>query len=150
MEGEPMTSPESLIYDTIAAGEKIVVVALFCGAGGMSSGAVRVLRRIAGDVGKPIGAPVPTISTRDRFALVVPELFPLGIDILFRMLKLEELAAAMGFESYGFAGNKTETVKQIGNAVSVNLAESLCEQLLVGSSPTLESFDPPMEVPSDD
>jgi len=89
---------------------------------------------------QPVDGPIPTVTTRDRFALVVPELFPLGIDILFRMLKPDELAAAMGFEDYAFAGNKTETVKQIGNAVPVNLAESLCTQLLTGTSPTIDHF----------
>lgn len=85
--------------------------------------------------------PLPTVTTKDRFALVVPELFPVGIDVKFRMLKPEELAAAMGFEGYEFVGNKTETVKQIGNAVPVNTAESLCSELLLGSRPTLDSFN---------
>lgn len=85
--------------------------------------------------------PIPTIPTRDRFALVVPELYPVGINILFRMLKPDELAAAMGFPSdYSLTGNKKQVVKQIGNAVPVNLAESLCEAALMGYSPTIESF----------
>jgi DNA (cytosine-5)-methyltransferase 1 len=46
-------------------------------------------------------------------------------DILFRMLEPHELAAAMGFDrAYHFAGNKTEQVKQIGNAVSVAQMEA--------------------------
>jgi DNA (cytosine-5)-methyltransferase 1 len=89
---------------------------------------------------QPVTGPLPTVTTKERFALCVPELFPLGIDINFRMLKPKELAAAMGFENYEFTGNKTETVKQIGNAVPVNTAESLCEELLLGSKPTLDSF----------
>jgi len=90
---------------------------------------------------RPVGAPLPTQSTRDRFALVVPDLFPLGLDIKFRMLKPAELAAAQGFPpKYEFVGTKTETVEQIGNAVPVNLAQSLCEQLLVGSQPTIDSY----------
>jgi DNA (cytosine-5)-methyltransferase 1 len=89
---------------------------------------------------QPVTGPLPTVTTKERFALCVPELFPLGIDINFRMLKPKELAAAMGFENYEFTGNKTETVKQIGNAVPVNTAESLCEELLLGSAPTLDSF----------
>jgi DNA (cytosine-5)-methyltransferase 1 len=89
---------------------------------------------------QPVDGPLPTVTTKERFALCVPELFPMGIDVNFRMLKPEELAAAMGFENYEFTGNKTETVKQIGNAVPVNTAESLCEELLLGSSLTLDSF----------
>jgi len=102
---------------------------------------------------RPVTTPLPTVTTRDRFALVVPELFPLGIDVLFRMLKPSELAAAMGFDpDYEFTGNKTETVKQIGNAVPVNLAESLCDELLLGSSPTIDSYADGVEggEPADD
>jgi len=101
---------------------------------------------------RAVDAPVPTIPTRDKFALVVPELYPLGLDIKFRMLKPAELAAAQGFPSdYDFAGNKTETVRQIGNAVPVNLAQSLCEQMLVGSQPTIASYtEPAKEVADDD
>jgi DNA (cytosine-5)-methyltransferase 1 len=89
---------------------------------------------------QPVDGPLPTVTTKERFALCIPEMFPMGIDIKFRMLKPSELAAAMGFEDYEFPGNKTETVKQIGNAVPVNTAESLCEELLLGRSPTLDSF----------
>jgi DNA (cytosine-5)-methyltransferase 1 len=90
---------------------------------------------------QPVSDPLPTQTAKDRFALVVPELFPLGLDIKFRMLKPSELAAAQGFPpSYEFTGNKTETVKQIGNAVPVNLAQSLCEQMLVGEQPTIDSY----------
>ncbi|WP_254921715.1 DNA cytosine methyltransferase [Halorubrum sp. Ea1] len=59
-----------------------------------------------------VDGPLPTVTTRDRFALVVPEAFPYGLDIRFRMLQPRELAAAMGFPpDYEFAGNKTETTK---------------------------------------
>lgn len=50
-------------------------------------------------------------------------------DTLFRMLEPEELGAAMGFSddemTYEFVGTKTEVTKQIGNAVSVEMAEAL-------------------------
>jgi site-specific DNA-cytosine methylase len=36
----------------------------------------------------------------------------------------------MGFDAYQFTGNKTEIVKQIGNAVPVHLSEALCTRLL--------------------
>jgi DNA (cytosine-5)-methyltransferase 1 len=69
--------------------------------------------------------PLDTVTTKDRFALVEPQ----GMEIRFRMLQPHELAAAMGFEAYQFAGNKTEQVKQIGNAVCVHMAEALCAQI---------------------
>jgi DNA (cytosine-5)-methyltransferase 1 len=85
--------------------------------------------------------PLPTVTTRDRFALVLPEHYPWGLDIRFRMLQPRELAAAMGFpDEFQFVGNKTEIIEQIGNAVPVNLASALCERLLLGDEPTLRTF----------
>ena len=53
------------------------------------------------------------------------------IDILFRMLQPRELAAAMSFPSdYQFSGNKCEQVKQIGNAVPVELARAVANAVL--------------------
>lgn len=93
--------------------------------------------------------PLPTVTTRDRFALVVPDALPFGLDIRFRMLQPRELAAAMGFPpEYEFAGNKTETTKQIGNAVPVNLAKALTKQLLTGEEPSLQTYT--QEVEADD
>ncbi len=76
--------------------------------------------------------PLNTITTKDRFGLVLPDADGRGvIDIRFRMLQPHELAAAMSFESgYKFSGNKTEQIKQIGNAVPVQLAAALCGSLL--------------------
>lgn len=100
---------------------------------------------------QPVDEPLPTVTTKDRFALVVPELYPLGLDVRFRMLQPRELAAAMGFpDDYEFAGNKTETTEQIGNAVPVSLAKSLCRTLLTASEPTLEGYGSSEEVPADD
>jgi DNA (cytosine-5)-methyltransferase 1 len=57
------------------------------------------------------------------------------------MLQPRELAAAQGFpEEYEFAGTKTETVEQIGNAVPVNLAQRLVESLLESSRPALTDY----------
>ena len=90
---------------------------------------------------RSLDEPLPTVTTRDSLALCLPEHYPWGLNIRFRMLQPRELAAAMGFPSdYEFAGNKTETVEQIGNAVPVNLAKSLVNALLVGRDPTLGSF----------
>lgn len=67
--------------------------------------------------------PLDTVTTRDTFALVEGRA---GLDIGFRMLQPRELARAQGFpDDYVFGGNKGQQVKQIGNAVPVNLARAL-------------------------
>lgn len=71
---------------------------------------------------EPVSKPVPSVTTRDRFALITPE----NVRIGFRMLKPHELAAAQSFPSdYIFTGNRGEIVKQIGNAVCPKMAEAL-------------------------
>jgi len=78
-----------------------------------------------------VDSPAPTITTKDRIGLVQPVINGYTLDIRFRMLTPRELAGAMGFpESYVFKGNRTEVVKQIGNAVAVNMAKALCTSLL--------------------
>ena len=75
----------------------------------------------------PIEEPLPTVTTKDRFALVIPD----NIDIGFRMLQPHELAAATGFpKDYNFSGNKSEVVKQIGNAVPPGFANALLSAYL--------------------
>lgn len=78
-----------------------------------------------------VGEPLPTVTCNDRHALVRPVVILEGerylLDIRFRMLQPHELAAAQGFPAgYRFTGNKTEQVKQIGNAVPRRLARALC------------------------
>lgn len=69
-----------------------------------------------------------------QVALVIP-LLGVMLDIRFRMLQPVELAAAMGFpKSYSFAGTRDEQVRQIGNAVPVNLASALCRAILSDSN----------------
>jgi len=90
---------------------------------------------------QPIDAPTPTLTAKDSLALVVPDLFPWGLDVRFRMLQPRELAAAQGFPAeYDFAGTKTETVEQIGNAVPVTLAQRLVESLLASTTPSLTDY----------
>jgi DNA (cytosine-5)-methyltransferase 1 len=49
------------------------------------------------------------------------------LDILFRMFTPRELALAMSFPGdYDFSGNRSDQVRQIGNAVPVRLAQALC------------------------
>lgn len=93
---------------------------------------------------RPISEPVPTVATSGAIALVVPELLKLSgmsatsrpvveiggqrylLDIRFRMLQPHELALAQGFpKHYQFTGNKSDQVKQIGNAVPRRLARAL-------------------------
>lgn len=86
---------------------------------------------------QPVTKPLPTQTTKDRFGLVEPLAFRgkdgqiYLLDIRFRMLTPPELARAMSFpENYKFAGNREKVVKQIGNAVAVQVAKALCKSLL--------------------
>lgn len=84
----------------------------------------------------PVDEPLPTITSRDRLGLVQPEVLQgtgqvSMLDIRFRMLTPHELAAAMSFpDDYYFHGTRQAQVKQIGNAVAVRLAQSLCRSVL--------------------
>lgn len=74
--------------------------------------------------------PIDSVTTRDRFGLVQPTYEIRGkfykLDVLYRMLFPEELAAAQGFpRAYRFTGTKTQVTKQIGNAVPRRLARAL-------------------------
>ena len=63
----------------------------------------------------------------------VTEIDGYRLEIYFRMLQPRELARSMGFpKNYTFRGKKTEVVKQIGNAVSVPVAQALAKSLLQG------------------
>ncbi len=76
---------------------------------------------------KSINDPLCTITTRDRFALIQAS----GTDIRYRMLQPHELASAMSFaDSYVFHGTRADKIRQIGNAVPVRIAESLCRTVL--------------------
>lgn len=78
-----------------------------------------------------IDDPLDTVTGKDRFALVCPK-----VDLSdgttgrvlfqFRMVQPHELQLAQGFpRSYKFTGNKSEVVKQIGNAVPPGLADAV-------------------------
>lgn len=88
-----------------------------------TSGAIALIMEYYG-TGKTrsVSEPLPTVTCRDRFALIQAH----GGDVLFRMLKPHELAAAQGFRrDYKFTGNVQQQVKQIGNAVPRRLARAL-------------------------
>lgn len=79
-----------------------------------------------------VDKPLDTVTTKDRFGLVQGILFDgqdgkqYLLDIRLRMLQPHELAEAQGFGAkYKFTGGRTVQVKQIGNAVPVNLAKAL-------------------------
>lgn len=77
-----------------------------------------------GNAPRGVDSPMPTILASRGGGHLVEHA---GIDVLFRMLQPHELAAAMGFPaSYEFTGNRTEQVRQIGNAVPVGVATALC------------------------
>ena len=76
-----------------------------------------------------IDLPLDTVTTKDRYALIEGDSFE--FDIRFRMLLPHELAAAQGFpKEYWFSGNRSDQVKQIGNAVPCGLARELCHASL--------------------
>lgn len=83
-----------------------------------------------------VDEPMKTITGKDRFGLVEPITFMMDgkkylLDILFRMFQPHELAAAMSFpKNYKFMGTREQVVKQVGNAVSVNLAKALATSVL--------------------
>lgn len=90
---------------------------------------------------KALDAPLGTVTSRDRFALCIPELWPWGLDVRYRMLQPEELKQAQGFpRDYDIAGTKADRTEQIGNAVPVNLAKSLCKHVLTAEDPSLASY----------
>lgn len=83
----------------------------------------------SGETCASINNPLPTISTRDRFALISGHEDP--PDILMRFLKPSELSAAMSFDpGYHFAGTKSDQIRQIGNAVPPALARAVASQLM--------------------
>jgi DNA (cytosine-5)-methyltransferase 1 len=112
----------------------------------------------------PLDEPVPTVTSHGAGVLAQPSLSPAPgkvswwrgrpvidgwmLDILFRMLTYRELAAAMGFpEWFRFAKTIRQAIKQIGNAVAVNMAEALVMAALQPArGVNLHSFDETAEV----
>jgi DNA (cytosine-5)-methyltransferase 1 len=93
-----------------------------------TSGALALIVEYYGKgVVRPVTEPLPTITTVDRFGLIVAN----GGDVLFRMLRPKELAAAMSFRpTFKFTGNYKAVTKQIGNAVPRRMARALCAAVL--------------------
>lgn len=82
-----------------------------------------------GTAGAGIGIdePLPTITTKDRMALVIARLKELRVvDIGMRMLTPRELARAQGFpDSYILTGTKTQQIHRIGNSVCPLIAKAV-------------------------
>jgi DNA (cytosine-5)-methyltransferase 1 len=88
-----------------------------------------------------VDTPLKTQPASDRYALCVPELWPWGLDVRYRMLQPRELQQAQGFPpEYEIVGTKEDRTEQIGNAVPVNLATALCKHVLTAEEPSLASF----------
>lgn len=80
---------------------------------------------------KSVDQPIGALTGKPRYALVEIADKRYLLDIRFRMLTPRELARAQGFpDDYEFTGTKADIVKQIGNAVPVNLAAALCRTAL--------------------
>lgn len=79
-----------------------------------------------------VDMPIPTVTTVSRIGLVQPH--PDETDILFRMIRNHELAAAMsltdGQRRYEFVGNQAEVTRQIGNACPRRTIKALVGSLM--------------------
>jgi DNA (cytosine-5)-methyltransferase 1 len=85
-------------------------------------------------IGQPVDEPMRTVTTKDRFTLVMIQGTPYAIvDIGMRMLTPRELARCQGFpESYDLHGvdgklTKTDQVAKIGNSVCPVMGKVLVE-----------------------
>lgn len=77
----------------------------------------------------PVSEPLPALRTVQHEALITPEaVLP---ECGFRMLEPHELKAGMSFPaSYIILGSKRDQVRQIGNAVAVNVAWWIAKQCI--------------------
>lgn len=82
-----------------------------------------------GGTSSRVNRPVPTLTTIERHGLVIVRICEVDfviVDILFRMLRVRELAAAMGFPpEYLFPRSSRKATQLIGNALSVRTAAAL-------------------------
>lgn len=76
--------------------------------------------------------PAGTFTSKDRYALASLDNLPIDLDdVLFRMLKPEEIAAAMAFaEDYIVLGTREEQIMQLGNAVTPPVGEIIVSALV--------------------
>lgn len=113
-------------------------------AGGASQHAL-VLPYYSSGVAKPAGAPLDTVTTKARFAMVSPaELSNLAVeDCHLRMVRPREYASGQRFRAdYLLTGNQGEQIAGAGNAVSVNVAHWIGEKIMAvldGRQPETEA-----------
>jgi len=90
---------------------------------------------------KPLDEPLGTQPGSDRYALCLPELWPWGLDVRYRMLQPRELKQAQGFPAdYEIVGTKSDRTEQIGNAVPVQMAKNLCKHVMTAKDPSLSTY----------
>lgn len=88
-----------------------------------------LLKYYGSNIACSLDEPMHTLTVKPRFGLV--EFTEDGRDILFRMLKVKEMAAAHSFPNkYEFTGTIADQTKQIGNSVPVELACAHAEAAL--------------------
>jgi DNA (cytosine-5)-methyltransferase 1 len=89
-----------------------------------------------------VDEPLPTLSTKARYALCDPAVYPFGIDLRYRMLDPPETKQAQGFSAdYELTpSNKGDRRTLIGNAVPVGMATALCEHILAAETASLSTF----------
>lgn len=81
---------------------------------------------------RSVDEPLSTCTTKARHGLAMAKLVEtmgqLGVsDVAFRMLHIDELALATGFDrGYIIEGNKAEQTRQIGNAVPPGFMRAIC------------------------
>lgn len=100
-------------------------------AGGASQHAMVVPYYSTGTA-KPAAAPLDTVTTKARFAILSPaELSQLAVeDCYLRMVRPREYAAGQRFSGdYVLTGNQGEQIAGSGNAVSVNVARWIGERI---------------------
>lgn len=82
-----------------------------------------------------VDEPLATVTAKHRFGLAMASLLQTMrelsvVDIGFRMLDADELAAAMGFPvGYYLHGNKADQIRQVGNAVCPGVMRAICEEI---------------------
>jgi DNA (cytosine-5)-methyltransferase 1 len=83
-------------------------------------------------VARGVAEPAGTVTSKDRFALASLDQLPIDLDeVLFRMLKPEEIAAAMAFaDDYIVLGTREEQIMQYGNAVTPPVGEVIMSALM--------------------
>jgi DNA (cytosine-5)-methyltransferase 1 len=79
-----------------------------------------------------VSEPAGTMTAKDRFGLASLDELPIDLDaVLFRMLKPEEIAAAMAFaDDYIVLGTREQQIMQLGNAVTPPVGEIIVSALV--------------------